>query len=306
MFRHTSRSRPSPIYVRRSRLLLILGLAVLAATAATTGRAQAAEVPVYRETFNLPEPNTGDLSSFGIAEALGWFGRRNGGSAGYPDSEGEGLAAPLEVFGSRVCPDLRSIGNDPVFDGSGRATWTSRVAGVTLWTEEFAFDAGLLTRISFQMTHDAGGSNNRLALLIDDTWYISDQSFSYAGPGCEEVSFNLATTTFGTSPVILPGDASACSPEGVPCGPFQPRNSGIALPTSGTVDGFGIFIDRVPANHRFDNYTVYATFDALGQCISTLKREQCFGLSKRDRAKCNRQQVRTCFGLFGEKFRRKR
>lgn len=264
--------------------------------------ADAAEVPVYRETFNLPDPLQGDpegLSSFEVAEAVGWFGRRNGGSKGRPGGS-TNIAAPLQVFGPG-CEPLESIGNDPVFAGDGRGTWTPQVLGVSIWTEEFSFDAGLITRITFQMQHNQTTSNNRLALLMGDTWYISDQFFNNTGGACQQASFDLATTTFGTSPVILPGMGTECFADGLPCGPFkpEPETTGVPLPTSGIVDGFGIFIDGTSANHRFDNYTVYATFEELGQCTSFLLQQQCSGLTGMARARCNQEQIGVCHGLFG-------
>jgi hypothetical protein len=256
---------------------------------------------IYRETFNIPDPAQGDpsgLSGSAVAAALGWKGFRNGGSYNNPCSTVPLGETCLQAF-SPGSTQLPSIGNLPVFSGSGNAFWSPQVIGVTIYTEEKPIPVELVRQgvITFETRHNQNTSLNRLALRMGDTWYISDRNYFHtAGPSTWQTDTfdELDTALFGTTPV----DTSCTTP---PCGPFKPGLFNQTLPETGTVDAIGIFVDGTGANHRFDNYTVSVGLEAFpnqGQCISTLIELNCADAAGAARKACNKQQQGICKSFF--------
>jgi hypothetical protein len=125
-------------------------------------------------------------------------------------------------------------------------------------------------------------SNALVQQNIANTW----ESKSFTG---------LDTALFGTTPVVTPANSDCAV---VPCGPFKPTIFNTTLPTEGTVDAIGVFVDGINANHRFDNFTIAANFANQGQCIADLIELNCAGITGRDRQACNKQQQTTCKEAF--------
>jgi hypothetical protein len=267
---------------------------LFSATAVFAHNAAADDAVIYRETFNVPNPNSGAAT----AAELGWVGFRNGGSFNNPCTGAFPGETCLQAFQPGCTTGLASVGNDPVFAHEGNAFWSPQVIGVSIYTEEFPIDVSLLrkSRISFEIKHSQTGTANRLALRIGDTWYMSE-GFATAttANACQTVNFvDLANAVFGT----IQEDTTCTTP---PCGPFKPTVFDTTLPEVGEVNAFGLFVDGTSASHRFDNYTIsfdLSTFDSVGECISTLIATSCSGLTGRDRASCNREQIASCHAHF--------
>jgi len=65
------------------------------------------------------------------------------------------------------------------------------------------------------------------------------------------------------------------------------------------------YFDDVRISHSFGDsfnesydFEPAPQFESLGECVSTLIEDHCFGLTGKDRANCNLEQQTTCFGLF--------
>lgn len=282
--------------LERSLLALMLLAGMILAPG---GAARAASsVVLYRETFNVPDPNPDGAAT---AAALGWKGFRNGGSYNNPCSSTPQGETCLQAFGSGST-QLPSVGNPAVFTHPGNAFWSPIVLGVTIYTTEFPISLPLLRQstVSFETKANVYNAPSRLALLIGSetsgTWYISDQVVQHqAGAGTWQAnSFtHLDTALFGTTPTVT----SCTTP---PCGPFIPTSFTQTLPTTGTVTAIGVFADGTSGNIRYDNFTITSgAFDNFGQCLDTLTHESCGGnQSGRQALSCIAGVTRQCLAAF--------
>lgn len=158
----------------------------------------------------------------------------------------------------RVTPDqLPSIGSNPRGPNNGSLFWSKLVPGLLMFTQEAPLPVEEFDQVTYQQRLFAApvaqpdgsfitqGDSSRLALLIEGTWYISDTAVSQKDWGeWESVSFSPKQITWGTTPFVADQ------------GPFAPTNSGVALPATGTVTAFGVFVTSVNGRARIDDFTI--------------------------------------------------
>ncbi len=219
---------------------LVTALAALAYIAAYIQPASAA--PLYRETFQFcPRVKNGSLDADTL---VAWKAIRKGKTLG----DG-GLLKSSEPGSPNV--QLKAFQSKPIGKTSGNTLWTQPASGLTLYTTEFTFDISSIIGVSWDQRFDGldpvrvERNGSKVAFLIGNTWYISDQVFNVAKRSVwEPRSAVLSSLTFGTS-VVSPG-----------IGPNTPANSGLSLPAKGTVSAFGLYIPRVNGRVRIDNFTL--------------------------------------------------
>ncbi len=231
---------------------------LFAAILSAVSSAEAA--PFYRETFNLCDDT--DSSSKSATELANWKAFRAGstlGKIGFLKINPPGSPNLLVAYNST-----------PVGPVDGSAFWSKNISDLTIFTDEFSVDVANLTSVSYEQrlngydTETDLTDGSRFALLVGESWYISDQSISPQQRGAwEGANFILAGTTFGISP------------NKIGLGPDRPTNSGFSLPSRGTITAFGVFFPEVTGRLRIDNFTlsdaaaqvsVVGQQGSLGQC----------------------------------------
>jgi hypothetical protein len=209
---------------------------------------------LYRETFGYCTASLGKEA----ADETSWMGM----VTGLPKEK----FSNLKVFSYGVTDVGGSVNSDPIGLSQGYAFWFRPVYGLTVVTREFPFDVGILKNSSATIEYrqrlsgiNALGEANKthLALLIDDTWYISSEFVRQTRPGVwERVTVTPANLVYGTVPGVAP------------VGPAVPAVFNAPLPAAGTVRAFGVFIDEVNGRVRLDNFQIRGIAPADGS-IST-------------------------------------
>ncbi len=215
-----------------------------------------AEPPiVYRETFGFC---TGSIGPFAADEA-GWYGLKSG----LPKAK----FSNLKVFSYGTPRIGGSVNSNPAGLAQGYSFWFRPTYGLTILTREFSFDAALLSDPTTEVAYEQrlsginqAGSPNRtqLAFQIDGVWYISEEATAQSNGGVawEPVSVFPAGLKYGAVAVV--GDV----------GPEIPLSYNTSLPTTGTVEAFGVFVGEVNGRVRIENFTIKAT-PSSGNSIST-------------------------------------
>ncbi len=202
---------------------------------------QARADTVYRETFNYCANPSARPSA---ALAAGWHAVTSG------HAEGKPSVLKIQPLGSGLL--LPAINSDPEgpIDGNGFWGRGSVTKGLLIYTAERSFDVRSLTRVTWRQKVDRQVKQfdnyaARPAFLIDGIWYISDKPFSQQTRGIfERRSLTLSRTTYRTV-ADTPG-----------IGIQAPSNSGVPLPSHGTVTAFGLFFIRSFAKVRIDDFTL--------------------------------------------------
>ena len=217
--------------------------AILSFSALTTllVAANAFAGPVYRDTFQFCS-RTG-VSSLEANLLVGWKALRKGKSLG----DG-GTIKSSEIGSPNVLKAFRSF---PVGQTSGNLLWTKKTSGLAIFTDEFSFDIGSITRVKYDQRFDGldltdiERDGSKIAFLIGNIWYISDQTFGVKKRSVwETVSVELSSLTYG----MIVGSSLV--------GPASPKITGVNLPASGTATAFGVYIPEVNDRVRIDNYTL--------------------------------------------------
>lgn len=197
--------------------------------------------PVYRDTFQFCARS--GTSSLEANLLVGWKALRKGKNLG----DG-GTIKASEKGSPNVLKAFRSF---PIGATSGNLLWTKPTSGLTIFTDEFSFDIGSIKRVQFDQRFDGLNASNverdgsKIAFLIGNIWFISDQTFNVAKRSVwETVDVDLSSLTWG----MIVGSATT--------GPSAPKITGLGLPASGTVTAFGIFVPKVNDRVRIDNYTL--------------------------------------------------
>lgn len=197
--------------------------------------------PFYTETFRLCELY--ETSSKSAMDLAGWKAFRSNSLVG--------KVGFLKVNSPGSLSHPTSYNSDPRGPVEGSAFWSKNVSGLTVFTDEFAFDVSSLKIVQYEQRlggYDIASKSkdgSQLALLIGRTWYISDQIVMQQNRGTwESVTYNPSELTFGTSP----------SRNGI--GPERPGNFGIKLPLQGYVTAFGLFFPKVTGKVRIDNFSL--------------------------------------------------
>ncbi len=226
---------------------LLLLLATFALTLQQDAAAQEqVMIPFYRETFH----HCGRSGSNSAQDLTGWAAVRKGKLV----SDGGDLKVSPAGSPNRFFPINANITGFR----RGGVLWTKPTTGLTVFTKEFPFDIGIITEVSYEQRLDgldasSTASNprdgSRLAFFIEGTWYISDKIFKVSKRSqWETVKVNPAELTYGT----IAGDLEH--------GPNTPQNSGMTLPQSALMTGFGFYFPRVNGRVRVDNVTLRSPF----------------------------------------------
>lgn len=196
--------------------------------------------PFYREIFvRCGVPGIDPLASASVA----WSALAGGRTIGNPHNLRVNTPGSPNVF--------TAINSFPMGTTPGSAFFPEDPPDVAtdllIYTQEISFDIGALTFVRYDQrlsgSHGSENNGTRLAFLIGETWYISDQIFSQIQISAwETVAVDPRNLTYGTTPFA------------VTVGPFRPTNSGLPLPASGAVAGFGVFMNSVDGRVRLDNY----------------------------------------------------
>lgn len=209
-----------------------------------------AEPPViYKETFGFCTASVGALA----ANESGWYGLKSG----LPKAK----FSNLKVFSYGVPRIGGSVNSNPIGLSQGYSFWFRPTYGLTLLTREFKFDAALLTDPTTVVQYEQRlsginslGEPNRtqLAFQIDGVWYISEEGTRQLNGGVawEPVSIFPAGLRYGA--VVVVGDV----------GPDVPLTYSASLPSSGTVDAFGVFVGEVNGRVRIENFAIQANSPA--------------------------------------------
>lgn len=235
------------ITTRARALCAALGLATavsvaIEAGAQETGSPEGQLTTVYRETFGFC---TDTIGAAAAREANWW---------GFVTGQAVMKFSNLKVFsyGSRAIGG--AVNSGPIGLSQGYGFWFRPTLGLTVFTQEYPFDASLLrdptTVVEFEQR--LSGINellepnrSHLAFLVDSTWYISAESAAQAKiVSWEAVAMKPASLSWGAVPSV----------EGV--GPAAPATFDAVLPDAGTVRAFGIFLAEVNGRVRIDNFSI--------------------------------------------------
>lgn len=210
----------------------------------------------YRETFDFCELVTGRPSAAAVA---GWHAI----TSGHP----EGKPSILKIQPVGAASRLPAVNSDPEGPADGNAFWARPSKGLLIYTGEISFDVSVLRAVSWKQRIDRGEKRfpqygARLALLINGVWYISDHSAMQETRGIfERVEVAPFSLTYGT----VPANPSV--------GPEAPANAGVTLPDTGTVEAFGIFMQRSFGKVRIDDFTLIdASSDSSHRADRTFER----------------------------------
>ncbi len=220
---------------------------VLALVAGTTR----ADV-VYHELFTQEVTGTTDtLPEHGWASHEG----SNGAIWTYPSIGAYGTAwdgGPLNSF------PLNSTEGDPGFLYAYAHTGKDSF----FHTSEYSFDMANWKNLKFSMRHNSTRADDvRAAIEVDGSWYVSDAVTIQANAGWAGAllwEIEAATTTWHAL-AFTPGTTMAIG-------------ASTNLPSTGTVDGLGFYVDAQAAGSiRYDNFMVSG--DAVVQEFSTVYQE---------------------------------
>lgn len=115
--------------------------------------------------------------------------------------------------------------------------------------------------------------------------YLDDFSLILLSPNWED---------FGDGYVCTDGTTTSCDPDVSPEGVAAVcLNDGLALRTNESTGPVTVLCGDVTVNTN-----VNPDFDSVGQCISTLKQQQCSGLTGKAKAACNHAQIGVCHATF--------
>ena len=195
---------------------------------------------IYRETFSHCSQYEGKFAALNS----GWQALRYGKTLGNPGF--------MKVFPPGSSHIRTAVQSNPRGSTEGHAFWSKPSKALLIVTDEFRFDLKDLNTITYEQRLDAKSNTTgrnidvtHIALLINDTWWISDKGQRQNHVGYwEPVTFHPHEHTFGTSRYV-PGH-----------GTTRPEGSGMYLPVSGEVQAFGVFIPYIRDRVRLDNFTV--------------------------------------------------
>lgn len=215
---------------------------LLAVSMLTAHPAVASPAILYRETFGYCSATLGKEA----ADQTGWMGLVSGHT--------KERISNLKVFSYGLSDIGGSVNSNPIGLAQGYTFWWKPVYGLAVLTTEFQFDVALLnsTSTTIEYRQRLSGvdvalqpNKTRLAIRVDDTWYISNEFVQQVRPGSwESAVVTPASLTYGVVTAL----------DGV--GPQTPESYASPLPLTGTVKAFGLFLDEVNGRVRFDNFMI--------------------------------------------------
>lgn len=222
---------------------LALGMWVTAVV--VPGWAAAESKTIYKETYQYCTASLGKSA----ADEAGWMGL----VTGLPKEKFSNLK--VFSYGSSVIGG--AVNSAPLGKAEGYSFWFKPAYGVSFLTSEFPFDVGLIAKYPSSVEYeqrlsgaDAAGVMNQtqLIFLIDNNWYISGTATRQSKPSAwEPVKLDPSELLYGVVPYQTGLGAAT---------PTAYNNS---LPTTGTVQAFGVFVAEVNGRVRIDNFTITTT-----------------------------------------------
>ncbi len=210
----------------------------------------------YREVF----PNDLSGQSQGqLATSQGWrAGQHDNSIASPPDGQ---------ISVSSGSAELSPVNSNPVGSilDTGFAFYSpDQRAGVYIYTQEYSFNSSLLDQVIWDSRNNTGTRTNpsqqvadftdmHLVLRVGGDFYVSDQAFLHQGNNSAWTTntADLGALTFGLFDTYINNDTTTL--------PRRTSNvaqqSGLSLPT-GTVDLFGLYIDKNFGTIRIDNFAL--------------------------------------------------
>jgi hypothetical protein len=212
-------------------------------------------VTIYKENYQFCTSSLGREAGV----ETGWVGLKSG----LP----QGKWSNLKVFVNGSTTVGGPVNSKPLGLSPGYSFWFRPTYALSMITAEMSYDVSLLKQAGSIVSYDqrlsgvdaAGVANEtHLILLIDNTWYISQQAArqAVAGGAWEPVQFEPSKLAYGTVPYITGLGAEA------------PTSYGASLPASGTVRAFGVFLGEVNGRVRVDNFKI-ATTAPVPSSVST-------------------------------------
>lgn len=199
-------------------------------------------VVVYKETFGFCTASLGQTA----AQEAGWVAYKAGARLG--------RFGNLKVYSYGSTQVGGSVNSGPIGLSQGYAFWYKPVYGLSVVTSEFQFDTAILrdhdTLIEYEQRLSGANellqpNSTQLAFLIDNKWYISKQAVPQARFGSwNPVSVAPADLQYGIVDAV----------DGV--GVAAPAAYEAALPATGRVLAFGVFMAEVNGRVRIDNFAI--------------------------------------------------
>lgn len=202
---------------------------------------------IYKEPFGFCDGSVGNAAT----AQTKWAAMVSGLPLGKPGS--------LKVFSYGSEKIGGAVNSLPIGGAQGFAFWSREVEGLLIFTSEFFFDVSLLDSVEFEQRLSSSTDKTKLALLVDDNWFISDRAVSQSDKDQGDwqlVQFKPFSETYGVTPFLKT------------VGPSVPDNFGQQLPISGTVRAFGVFLHKVSNRVRIDNFKINGVLPS-GSGIST-------------------------------------
>ena len=241
----------------------ISGALALGLSVSLIAPAQAGSFTAYREIF----PNDSGGSQANIADTQGWkAGQHDNPIANPPDGQisvGSGSTEKTPVNSNPVGPTA----------DTGFAFYSpDQGAGVYNYTQEYSIQSDMLRQVKWESRNDTGTDNPimsngevneelmakadmHLVFRVDGSWYVSDEGFQHQGDNdaWSQNSVKPQDETYG-----LFDDFKDSNTDLLPRRTNVPAlQSGLSLP-SGTIDTFGIYLNKNFGTVRLDNYTLKA------------------------------------------------
>ena len=176
--------------------------------------------------------------------------------------------------------------NRPAFTAGG--VQLQSVTGGTLGAIAFTIDGGTTLNISAGFSEGLiQGPTVENGTFDFPTEYIDDFSAIVLSPTWPDFGFGYVCTD-GTTTSCDPG----VSAENV-AAVCQNNPDLIAIRTTEATGPVSVLCGSVTVN-----LNIAPPFESVGQCISTLKQQECSGLKGKDKAACNHAQIGVCHASF--------
>jgi len=198
---------------------------------------------LYREIFphdrylsSWPHDSFGNLAGSGSAH---WYAH-----AGNSAQDWSGTVSIGDVSGSPTyAQPVNSNPQFPELDWGYFSLWGPSNVRAIYWTEEYqSLSSAQLTGASFMSKNGATADLMRVALRIDDDWFVSSQTLTQNTANVwENKTLSISGTTW-RSLSFSPGSLGA---------------PGSVVPlASGVVTGFGVYSDNKSSAQRIDSFTL--------------------------------------------------
>ena len=228
----------------------LFGTAGLLALLTTTTPLRA-QTTIYREVF----PNdTGTALSVGSAN---WqVNQTAAGTTVDVSTAGAVLLSPLNGRPTTFAP----VNSNPISAELARGFYKDSSGGGTgfnelMWTSEYGIPINtyLNSQVDWWQGNDAAADTDRVAVRVNTTWFVSNQTFAQVNPlggdgnfAANSVKMSLAVAGAQWNLLNFTADTTMVR-----------NNAPTSLPTNiGDVTAFGLYVDNKSSSLRFDTYQI--------------------------------------------------